>query len=75
MQIDSVETKAGVAICDALSRTISSMSFSGFRLPIAVYVFNFNGRVVHQDADGQGKSTERHNIDRFSDRAQHNDGG
>ncbi len=29
MQIDSVATKAGVAICDALSRTTSSMSFSG----------------------------------------------
>ncbi len=29
MQIESVDTKAGVAICDALSRTTSSMSFSG----------------------------------------------
>ena len=29
MQIESVETKAGVAICDALSRTISSRFFSG----------------------------------------------
>ena len=29
MQIESVETKAGVAICDALSRTTPSRSFSG----------------------------------------------
>src|ERR1700680_3219062 len=29
MQMESVETKAGVAICAALSRTTSSMSFSG----------------------------------------------
>ena len=29
MQIESVDTKAGVAICDALSRTTSSNSFSG----------------------------------------------
>ena len=29
MQIESVETKAGVAICDALSRTTSSRFFSG----------------------------------------------
>src|SRR2546429_613253 len=29
MQIDRVDTNAGVAICDALSRTISSMSFFG----------------------------------------------
>src|SRR5580700_12340922 len=29
MQIDNVETKAGVAICDALSRTTSSRFFSG----------------------------------------------
>src|SRR6202163_4259033 len=31
MQIERVETKAGVAICDALSRTPSSISFSGSR--------------------------------------------
>ena len=29
MQMERVETKAGVAICDALSRTTSSMSLSG----------------------------------------------
>src|SRR6202049_606891 len=29
MQMESVDTKAGVAICDALSRTISSISLSG----------------------------------------------
>ena len=29
MQIESVATKAGVAICDALSRTISSRTLSG----------------------------------------------
>src|SRR6266478_2749723 len=41
----------------------------GFRLAVAIYVLDLNGRVVHQDADRQSESTERHNIDRFSDRA------
>src|SRR5712664_240705 len=47
----------------------------GFRLAVAIYVLDLNGRVVHQDADRQSESTERHNIDRFSDRTKHNDGG
>src|SRR5216683_5443487 len=46
-----------------------------FRLAVAVYVLDLNGCVVHQNADRQCESTERHNIDRFSDRAKHNDGG
>src|SRR6266481_3122852 len=41
----------------------------GLRLAVAIYVLDLNGRVVHQDADRQSESTERHNIDRFSDRA------
>src|SRR5712691_3398633 len=47
----------------------------GFRLAVAINVLDLNGRVVHQNADGQSESTERHNIDGFSDRTQHDDGG
>src|SRR6266852_768125 len=34
-----------------------------FRLAVAVYVLDLNGCVVHQNADRQSKSTERHNIE------------
>ena len=47
----------------------------GLRLAVAIDVLDLNGRVVHQDADRQSESTEGHDIDRFSDRAKHDDGG
>jgi len=75
MQIESVDTKAGVAICDALSRTISSMSFSGSASRLRFMFSTSTVASVHQNADGQSESAERHNIDRFSDRAKHNNGG
>ena len=46
-----------------------------FRLAVAIDVLDFHGRIVHEDADGEGKSTERHYVDRLSDRAKHHDGG
>ena len=75
MQIESVETNAGVAICDALSRTTSSMSLVWFCLPVAIDVLDFNRGVVHQDADRQSEPAERHDVDRLPDRTEHNDGG
>ncbi len=45
------------------------------RLAIAIDVLDLDGGIVHQDADSQSEPTEGHDIDRFSDRAKHNDGG
>ncbi len=42
----------------------------GFRLAVAIDVLDLDGGVVHQDADRQSESTEGHDIDRFSDRAE-----
>ena len=39
---------------------------------IAIDVFDFDGGVVHQDTDGQGESAERHDVDRFTERAENN---
>src|SRR6266436_5488357 len=47
----------------------------GFRLAVAINVLDLNGRVVHQNADRQSQPAERHDINRFSDRTEHNDGG
>jgi hypothetical protein len=51
MQMASVETSAGVAICAAPSRMACSISLPG--LEVAVDVLDFDGGVVDQDADGQ----------------------
>src|SRR6266850_1339347 len=46
-----------------------------FQLPISINVLDLDGGIVYQDVDRHGESTERHDVDRFSDRAKHNDGG
>ena len=69
MQIESVATKVGTAICAAPSSTARS---SGFRkAKIAVGVLDLDRRVVHQDADRQRQTAERHHVDRLSQQAQH----
>jgi len=66
MQIDSVETKAGVAICGRAVEEISSMS-SLVPPPDCGLMFSTSTVASStQDADGQAVH-ERHNIDRFSD--------
>ena len=70
MQIDSVETKAGVAICDALSRTTSSMSLSGSSGPVAVDVLDFHRGIIHQDSNRERQSAQRHDVDGFPQRAE-----
>ncbi len=69
MQMQSVETKAGTAICCAPSR----MARNGFLAlrEVAVDVFDFHGGVVHQDADRQRQPAERHDVDGLTERAQH----
>ena len=42
---------------------------------VAIDVLNFHGGVVHQDSDGQGESAERHDVDGFAQRAEHDQRG
>ena len=66
MQMDSVETKAGVAICAAPSRMACSISLPGFK--IAIDVFDLDGGVVDQDADGERQAAEGHDVDGLAER-------
>ena len=61
MQMQSVETSAGTAICGAPSRIAWRSSLPFFE--IALDVFDFDGGVVDQDADGERESAERHDVD------------
>ncbi len=64
MQMHSVETKAGTAICWAPSR-IARIRVLCMR-EVAVDVLDLDGGVVDQDADGQGEPAERHRVDRLA---------
>ena len=61
MQMHSVETSAGTAICDAPSR-IASCDFLAL-IEIPVDVFDFHRRVVHQDSHRQRQAAQRHDVD------------
>ena len=68
MQMASVETKAGTAICDAPSSTARTMRLAHGH--IAVRVLHLHRRVVHQNADGQREAAQRHRVDRLAEQAQ-----
>ncbi len=73
MQMDSVETNAGTAICCAPSSTART---SGLRIAqIAMGVFDLHRGVVHQDADRQRQAAERHDVDGLPQQAQDDNGG
>ena len=61
MQMHSVETSAGTAICAAPSRIACVQVVPFFE--IALDVLDGDGGVVHQDADGQRQAAERHDVD------------
>ena len=67
MQMQSVETNAGTAICCAPSRIACTVSFPG---EVAVDVLDLHRGVVHQDADRQGEAAERHDVDGLAESAQ-----
>ena len=73
MQMQSVETSAGTAICAAPSRMACTISLPCVK--VAVDVFDFDGGVVHQDADGERQAAERHDVDGFAQRAEDDDRG
>src|SRR6266478_1481848 len=63
--------------CRDLRRTIQHdlvHVFVWFCLTVPINVLDLDRGIVHQDADRQGESTKRHNIDRLPDRSEHNDG-
>src|SRR5580658_6794817 len=45
------------------------------RCAISIDVLDFNSSVVYQDADRQSEATQRHDVDRFPDGAEGDDGG
>ena len=71
MQMASVETNAGVAICAAPSRIARRSGL--FIAEVAVDVFDLHRGVVHQDADRQGHAAQRHGVERLAQRPQHDD--
>ena len=73
MQMQSVETRAGTAICAAPSRMASSQVVALFE--VALDVFDGDGGVVDEDADGEGETAEGHDVDGLAEQAEHDDGG
>ena len=67
MQMASVETNAGTAICCAPSR-IAFLNLLAFG-DIPVDVLNFDRGVVHQNADRERQPAQRHDVDGLAQRA------
>ena len=44
------------------------------RAQVALDILDGHGRVIHQNANRQGQTAERHQVDRFPERAQHGQG-
>ena len=71
MQMHSVETNAGTAIC---SRAVEDRRLELLaRAEMPVDVLDRDGRVVDQDADREREAAERHDVDRLAERAEHDD--
>ena len=64
MQMDSVETNAGTAICAAAVQDRPQERL--LHRHVAVDVLDFHGRVVHEDADRQGHPAQRHDVERLA---------
>ena len=72
MQMASVDTNAGTAICCAPSRMACFNSF--FMPKVALDVFNFYSGIVHQYPDRQRQAAQRHDVERLTQRAKHDHG-
>ena len=71
MQMHSVETSAGTAIC---ARAFENRRHDfGICRQIAMDIFDLDRGVVHQNADRQRQAAQRHDVDGFAQRAQHAD--
>src|SRR5271156_2840054 len=70
MQMESVETSAGTAICCAPSRM--ACDFLAL-VNVAIDVLDLDRRVVHQNSDGESQAAERHDVYRLAYHAQNDD--
>ena len=61
MQMESVETKAGIAISRSAVQNRLLNLLAHFKIPVDV--FDFDGGIVDQDSDRQGKPAEGHDVD------------
>ena len=65
MQMESVETNAGAATCCADRESPRQRLLLAH---VAVRVLDLDRRVVHEDADRQRQSAQRHHVDRLAQR-------
>ena len=70
MQMQSVETSAGVAICAAPCKMPSFNSAAFFQ--IAFDILNRHRGIVNQNSHRQRQSAQRHDVDGLPQQAQHN---
>ena len=63
MQMDSVDTNAGTAICSAPSRIARRHLL--FLFQVAMDVLDRDGGVVHENAYGQPQPTQCHRVQRL----------
>ena len=68
MQIDSVETKVGTAICCAPSSIGAHQRLAHGH--VAMDILDLDRGVVHQDADRQRQAAQRHHVDGLAQQAQ-----
>ena len=67
MQMQSVDTSAGTAIC---GRAVQDRLRSPWPLlAMALDVLDGDGGVVHQDAHREGEAAERHDVDGLAEQA------
>jgi hypothetical protein len=68
MQMQSVATNAGTAICCAPSRMAWTMGF--LHRHVAVHVLDLDGGVVDQDPDGERQAPQGHQVERLPEARQ-----
>ena len=72
MQMQSVETKAGVAICCRAVHDRGAHVLAVLEMPVDV--LDRDGGVVDQDADGERQAAQRHDVERLAAGRQGGDG-
>ena len=71
MQMQSSETNAGTTICSAPSRIACLDFLALFEMPVDV--FDRHGRFVDEDADGERKAAQGHDVEGFAKRPERRD--
>jgi hypothetical protein len=58
---------------DLLGAVENGLAERGAKAEIAMNVLDLDGRVVHEDADGEPEAAERHDVDRIAESAEQNE--